>query len=261
MIFFYTRECESRRILWPIFPLTQSQTPYLDCEWLFVGRRGGYRRIIRNPLSFSNHRRRSGVPSRGTRGNIERVRRYTLNQRHGNEYWINPLLERLDLVRENEDQLPGRLLETNRGLRAWWSASEENSSLQVNRAAGYRILGMVDFLPPQKNILRVSFERGQVKHNLEVVIRASGIFLMFSTTRRNATGWRRYFSTYTVRKNNSTLVWEQIIHPGEISEQNIQAWISYLLSGLDKKFRLDQILHASLAPGAALSESLRKASA
>ena len=220
---------------------------------------GGYRRIIRNPLSFSNHRRRSGVPSRGTRGNIERVRRYTLNQRHGNEYWINPLLERLDLVRENEDQ----------PRDGYWRQIEDcelvervgKLIVEVNRAAGYRILGMVDFLPPQKNILRVSFERGQVKHNLEVVIRASGIFLMFSTTRRNATGWRRYFSTYAVRKNNSTLVWEQIIHPGEISEQNIQAWISYLLSGLDKKFRLDQILHASLAPGAALSESLRKASA
>lgn len=220
---------------------------------------GGYRRIIINPLSFSNHRRRSGVPSRGTRGKIERVRRYTLNQRHGNEYWINPLLERLDLVRENEDQ----------PRDGYWRQIEDcelvervgKLIVEVNRAAGYRILGMVDFLPPQKNILRVSFERGQVKHNLEVVIRASGIFLMFSTTRRNATGWRRYFSTYTVRKNNSTLVWEQIIHPGEISEQNIQAWISYLLSGLDKKFRLDQILHASLDPGAALSESLRKASA
>lgn len=182
-----------------------------------------------------------------------------MNQRHGNEYWINPLLERLDLVRENEDQ----------PRDGYWRQIEDcelvervgKLIVEVNRAAGYRILGMVDFLPPQKNILRVSFERGQVKHNLEVVIRASGIFLMFSTTRRNATGWRRYFSTYTVRKNNSTLVWEQIIHPGEISEQNIQAWISYLLSGLDKKFRLDQILHASLGPGAALSESLRKASA
>jgi hypothetical protein len=181
-----------------------------------------------------------------------------LNQRHENEYWISPLLERLDLVRENEDHTRD----------AYWRQIEEcelvervgKLIVEVNRAAGYRILGMVDFLPPQKNILRVSFERGRVKHNLEVVIRASGIFLMFST-RRNSTGWTRYFSPYALRKSSSALVWEQAIHPAEISELNIQAWISYLLSGLDKKFRLDQILQASLAPDAALSESLRKASA
>ena len=181
-----------------------------------------------------------------------------MNQRHENEYWINPLLERLDLVRQNEDHTRD----------AYWRQIEDcelvervgKLIVEVNRAAGYRILGMVDFLPPQKNILRVSFERGRVKHNLEVVIRTSGIFLMFST-RRNSTGWRSYFSPYVLRKSNSTLVWEQLIHPEEIGEQNIQAWISYLLSGLDKKFRLDQILQASLTPDAEVSESLRKASA
>jgi hypothetical protein len=62
-------------------------------------------------------------------------------------------------------------------------------------------------------------------------------------------------------KSDSTLVWEQTIHPEEISERNIQAWISYLLSGLDKKFRLDQILHDSPFPEADLSADLRKASA
>jgi hypothetical protein len=62
-------------------------------------------------------------------------------------------------------------------------------------------------------------------------------------------------------KDNSTVVWEQIIRPVEVLDQNIQAWLSYLLSGLDKKFRLDQILHASPIPEADLGAALRKASA
>ena len=183
-----------------------------------------------------------------------------MNQKRGNEYWINPLLERLDLLREGDRDL---------ARDAYWKQIEDcelvervgRLIVEVNRAAGYRILEMVDFLPPQRSILRVSFERRLVKHSMEVVIRESGIFLMFSTKKRDLTGWRRYFPTYSLRKYTSTRVWEQLIHPEEIAEQNIQAWISYLLSGLDKKFRLDQILHAPATPEADLNAALRKASA
>jgi hypothetical protein len=182
-----------------------------------------------------------------------------LSQRRGNEHWINPLLERLDLVREKEKDL---------ARNACWKKIEEcelverigKLVVEVNRVAGYRVLEMVDFLPPQKNVLRVSFERGPIKHNLEFAIRESGIALMFSTTNRSWTAWRPRFSTHS-KRSNSTLAWDQIVHPEEISEENIQAWISYLLSGLDKKFRLDQILHDSPAPDADLSAALRKLSA
>jgi hypothetical protein len=187
------------------------------------------------------------------------VRRSPVNQRRGNDQWINPLLKRLDLVAKSEEDPAGN---------TFWRQIEECELVErvgkliteVNRAAGYHILELVDFLPPQKNILRVFFDRQRVRHNLEIVIREKGIVLMFSTTRRDSTGWRRYVSTHSM-KRESTLVWEQIIHPEEILEQNIQAWISYLLSGLDKKFRLDQILHASSTSEAELTAALRKASA
>jgi hypothetical protein len=182
-----------------------------------------------------------------------------LNQRRENESWISPLLERLNLMREREENL---------SRSAYWKQIEECELVErigrlivdVNRAAGYHILEMVDFLPPQKNVLRVSFHRARVKHNLEFVIRDSGIVLMFSTTRHDSTGWRRYVSTRP-KKSDSTLVWEQAIQPEGILDQNIQAWISYLLSGLDKKFRLDQILHAPQSLDAGLNAALRKASA
>lgn len=182
-----------------------------------------------------------------------------MSQRRGNEYWINPLLQRLNLVRKSDADLARDM--------CWRQIEECELSdrigkvvSEVNRAAGYHILEMLDFLPPQKNVLRVTFDRLRVKHSLEIVIRESGIVLMFSTRRRLPIGWGRYISTRSMR-HNSTLVWDQIIHPADVLDQNIQAWISYLLSGLDKKFRLDQILHASSTAEQELNEAFRKASA
>jgi hypothetical protein len=182
-----------------------------------------------------------------------------LNQRRGNDLWINPLLTRLNLVGQREQDL---------ARNAHWREIEEceiterigRLVTEVNRAAGYHVLEMVEFLPPQKNILRVSFERNRAKHRLELAIRDRGIVLMFSSTKGIFTGWRNRLTSRSGRKTSS-LAWEEFVEPEEISEQNIQAWLSYLLSGLDKKFRLDQILQASLTPDGEVSESLRKASA
>jgi hypothetical protein len=182
-----------------------------------------------------------------------------VSQRRGNEYWINPLLQRLNLVRKSEEDL---------ARDTCWRQIEEcelsdrigRVVSEVNRAAGHHILEMLDFLPPQKNVLRVTFDRQRVKHSMEVVIRDSGIVLMFSTRSRFSIGWGRIISTHSMRRN-STLVWDQIIHPQDVLDQNIQAWISYLLSGLDKKFRLDQMLHAPSNAEDELSAAFRKASA
>lgn len=182
-----------------------------------------------------------------------------MNHRHGNGHWINPLLTRLNLVRKADEESDPA---------AFWRQIEEFELVErigrlvaeVNGAAGYHILEMMDYLPPQKNVLRVSFERHRTKHIMEVSIRESGIFLMFSTTKRPSTGWERYLPPYSPR-DNSNLVWEQEIYPEEVLERNMQAWLSYLLSGLDKEFRLDQILHTSTTPEAELSANFRKLSA
>jgi hypothetical protein len=181
-----------------------------------------------------------------------------VSQRRGNEYWINPLLQKLNLVRKKEEDVV---------RRTYWNQIEKcelsdrigRVVAEVNRAAGYHILEIVDFLPPQKNVLRVSFDHRRIKHNLEIVLREGGVVLMFSTTRRFPDGWGRILSSRSAR--HTSLIWEEFIQPEEILEQNIQAWISYLLSGLDKKFRLDQILHSSPDVQTELNEALRKASA
>jgi hypothetical protein len=190
-----------------------------------------------------------------------------LSQRRGNARWIDPLLTGLNLVRKRE-QDSDRI--------NFWKQIEDSELAdrvgrlvaEINAAAGYHVLEMLDFLPPQKNVLRISFERKRVKYNLEIAIRDYGIVLMFSRTRRVLTGWEHYIPGHSMwehyiprhsMRDSSTLVWEQVIHPAEVVEPNIQAWLSYLVSGFDEKLRLDQILSASSeAEGSA---SLRKASA
>jgi hypothetical protein len=187
------------------------------------------------------------------------VRRYPLNKRQGNEYWINPLLTKLNLIQPTD---------SISDPQNYWKSIEEWKLLErigkvikeINNAAGYHVLQMVEYLPPQKKVIHVSFNRNHVKHRMEIVLRSEGIVLMFSASRSIAARWDRYFSN-TSSKASSTVVWEQIIHPGEILEENIQAWLSYLLSGLDKKFRLDQMLQASANQEAGLNADLRKASA
>jgi hypothetical protein len=182
-----------------------------------------------------------------------------VSQRRGNEYWINPLLQKFNLVRKKEEDIV---------RKGFWDRIEKcelsdrvgKVVAEVNRTAGYHILEIVDFLPPQKNVLRISFDRRRIKHYLELAIRQGGVVLMFSTGRRLPTGWGRILSS-TRSTRHTTLIWEEAVEPEEILDQNIQAWISYLLSGLDKKFRLDQILHASPDAESELNEALRKASA
>ena len=182
-----------------------------------------------------------------------------MNQRRGNDQWINPLLTKLKLIQAKDE---------NADPRHYWKSIEECQLLErigrvvgeINGAAGYHILEMVEYLPPQKKVFHINFDRNRVQHRMELVLRNDGILLVFSYAKHVSARWDRYFPQSSM-KDNSTVVWEQFIHPEEILEQNIQAWLSYLLSGLDKQFRLDQILHGFKPPDAGLSAALRKVSA
>jgi hypothetical protein len=182
-----------------------------------------------------------------------------LNREQRNSPWINPLLTRLKLIPVKEE---------NTDPRPYWNSIEECKLLErigrvvgeVNAAAGYHLLEMQEYLPPQKTFFHINFDRNRVQYRMELVLREDGIVLVFSSAKHVSARWDRYFPQSS-RKDNSNVAWEQVIHPAEILEQNIQAWLSYLLSGLDKQFRLDQILNGITPPEANLSAALRKISA
>jgi hypothetical protein len=182
-----------------------------------------------------------------------------LNQKRKNDHWISPLLTQLNLIPAREAISDPRLcwknIEECRLLERVGSVMAE-----INDAVGYHLLEMLEYLPPQDKVCRVSFDRNRVQYKMELIMREEGMVLVFSAAKHISARWDRYFPQST-RKDNSTVVWEQPIRPEEVLDQNIQAWLSYLLSGFDKQFRLDQILRSSSTAETDLSAALRKASA
>jgi hypothetical protein len=182
-----------------------------------------------------------------------------MDQRRGTNHWINPLLTKLNLIQAKE---------MDADFRHYWSQIEECQLLEriggviaeINGAAGYHVLELIEFLPPQKKVIRVSFDRNRVRYNMEIVLRSDGILLLFSTSRRFSAGWDRYFHQTSMR-HNSAVSWEQMVKPEEILERDIQVWFSYLLSGLEKRFRPDNQEQLIEASNSVLDTAFRKASA
>ena len=179
-------------------------------------------------------------------------------ERERNTLWINPLLTQLKLARNSEKvaspEISWREIEASHLQdRIARIASE------INETAGYHLLESLYFLPPQKNVLRVRFDRNPAKHHMELIIRGGDIFLKFTTSSRHLPfGWARNIAGDLLRRSSS-LVWQDIIEPAEVTDDHIQSWLIYLLSGLSKEFRPDIFLSSHSA--AELSAVLRRASA
>jgi hypothetical protein len=173
--------------------------------------------------------------------------------------WIDSLLTQLDLVKEEA---------VNVSPNVYWSQLEKSRLSErigrivadVNGAAGYHVLEMLDFLPPQRTVLRVSFRKHWHRHHMELVLRGSGFILVFTTSRRVPSGLDRYLPSFT-SKGNTTVVWQRVIQPNETLDTDIQAWLSYLLSGLDRAFKPDVVRQGSAAPEVQINSAFRKASA
>jgi len=182
-----------------------------------------------------------------------------LNREHGKNPWINPLLTQLKLIRKDEA--------TPDPVSAWQRIEESHLTervgriaAEINETAGYHLLDTLFFLPPQKNVISVRFDRSRAKHSLEIVVRNDEVWMKFSTTRPMAFGLERYFSS-SPAGGTSTVVWEQAIRTEEVLEEHIQGWLTYLLSELSKEFRPDIFESSTTNAQSDLSAALRKASA
>ena len=182
-----------------------------------------------------------------------------MSREQRNKLWINPLLSHLKLVRTPEENLD---------RSSSWKQIEASHlqervgkiAAEINETAGYHLLETLFYLPPQKSILRVRFDRNRVKHSMEMTIRDSEVRVKFFRMKHLTFGWERYFSS-DPSTYSPTLVWEQIINPTEVSEEHIQGWLTYLLSELSKEFRPDVFSSSSATAESDLSAILRKASA
>ena len=105
-----------------------------------------------------------------------------MNREQRKNLWINPLLTQLKLVRRNE---------APSDPNSSWKLIEEahltervgRLAAEINETAGYHLLETLFFLPPQKNVLSVRFDRNRAKHSLGLIILDKQIWLKFATTK------------------------------------------------------------------------------
>jgi hypothetical protein len=163
-----------------------------------------------------------------------------LNEKQeSNQKWINSLLTQLDLVRKDDEGHEGLV-----DLKLYWDQLEQchlperirNIVADVNGAAGYHVLELLDYLPPQKTVLHVAFSKNRYKHVMEIELSERGAAVVFYSLKKFHDAWERYFPN-RARKSNRTTVLELDFHAAEVLDVNIESWFSYLLSGFEKNFK------------------------
>ena len=107
--------------------------------------------------------------------------------------------------------------------------------LDINETAGDRILELLDFLPPQRTILTVTFSERRTEYVLEILVRKNGPALMFYSLNKIPDG-ERFFQNHSTAEEPIIFL-DQEIHPAEILSEDLQVWFSYLLSGFARKFK------------------------
>jgi hypothetical protein len=148
--------------------------------------------------------------------------------------WIGSLVTELDLIKEKEAVAD---------LSCFRAQLEESQLLErihetvatINGKVGYQVLYMLDFLPPQRSVLRLSFSKNKTEYIMEIVLRTSGPAVVFHSVTRASGSWDRYLHGSSPSLG-AHIAFNQNFKPAEISNETMRTWFSFLLSGFKRKF-------------------------
>ncbi len=173
--------------------------------------------------------------------------------------WIAPLVTELNLVRERETVInldlfraqleDSQLLERIRKVAA-----------EINAEVGYHALDLMDFLSPQRTVLRLSLSKNRTEYIFEIVLRVSGPAVVFHSVPEDSDRWNWYLYGSSGSRG-SRIAFNQNFNPAEITEEIIQVWFSFLLSRFDDKFKPRTCKEASENREFGLYDVLGKSSA
>lgn len=151
--------------------------------------------------------------------------------------WINPLLEKFDLVQPRRIAVDLRLL---------WTELEEfrvperirTTVAEINREAGGHVLDLLDYLPPQRKVLRVVYTKDKVEYVMAVLLRSGVPAVAFHSASVATTMWSRYLPSRTKTRlhHHHPLEIVRGFRPSEVTDEIIQHWFTFLLSRLSKEF-------------------------
>jgi hypothetical protein len=155
-----------------------------------------------------------------------------------NHHWIRPLLSELDLLGSVEEARDPALL---------WKDLEETGVLerlrqlpsQINKEAGYALLDVQWFLPPQKVVCTFSVRKPKTEFGMQIVLRKAGPVVVFYNKKPRSLveggGYGLY--RYLAGSGGVNVKLRRVFRPAEVSEQDFQQWFSYLLSGFQDSFQ------------------------
>jgi hypothetical protein len=109
--------------------------------------------------------------------------------------------------------------------------------LSINSEAGQNILYEQSFLQPQQVLCQYTFDKEDIVYEMSVAFSAIGPTLVFASHRRDNMPHQilRLYGNF-VDKMSCISYWECPIDPSTVSENDLQQWFTFLLSGTSRKW-------------------------
>jgi hypothetical protein len=149
--------------------------------------------------------------------------------------WIGPLVKETKLIKEKEPVVD---LDSFRAQLDKYQLPERirQTVAAINGEFGYQALYLLDFLPPQRSVLRLSFLKNKTEYIMKIVLRTNGPAVVFQSVTGAHGSWRHYI--YKVSHAvGSHVAFKQTFMPAKITDEIMRGWFRFHLSGFDKKFK------------------------
>src|SRR6266853_868011 len=130
-----------------------------------------------------------------------------------NGNWIGALVAELNLIKEKEN-----LIDLNR-FRAQLEESQlleriRKAAAEINAEVGYCALDLLEFLSPQRSVLRLSYSKTKTDYILEIVLRTSGPAVVFNSVGKSSHRWNWYLHGYS-ESRKSSIAFNQNFNPAD----------------------------------------------
>jgi hypothetical protein len=110
----------------------------------------------------------------------------------------------------------------------------------INEEIGYEALYLLDFLPPQRSVVRLSFFKKKTEYIMKIVLRTNGPAVVFQSVTGAHGSWRHYIYKVS-HAMGSRVAFKQTFMPAKITDEIIRSWFRFLLSGFNKKFKPEML--------------------
>jgi hypothetical protein len=152
-----------------------------------------------------------------------------------NSDWIGSLVKEAKLIKEKEPVVD---LDHSRMQLDKYQIPERvrQTAAAINKKIGDQALYLLDFLPPQRSVVRLSFSKNKTEYIMKIVLRNSGPAVIFQSVAGVHGSWQRYIYGAS-HAGGSRVAFKQTFIPAKITDEMIRSWFRFLLSGFAKKFK------------------------